>query len=238
MGDFRLTTGREGFRFRLLDEEDQLERPDVLGNLRWMRQQLNRPPMLNRWLQPPWESAEDNLQRILRAGAPDAAPPAIPRTEPGAGPDTPREGSTSDLVNAVWRLEVVQRQVRSLHGETRRQMHVLEREWESSSHAERAIMLTMGGLVAASMITPLLAHDQSRAFVLGLLHDVRLPVPGVDGMSFRLRRQGARVDFNMAPGLRGMGQVDRSDRPGETVDYRFMITLDVMELLRANNIHF
>jgi hypothetical protein len=236
MGEFRLTTRREGFRFRLL-EDNQLEAPDVLSHLRWMRQQLSRPPVLNRWLQPSWDSIESDLQRMLREGGPDAAPPAIPRTEPGDGPDTPREGSTSDVVDAVWQLEVVQMQVRSLHGEARRQLGVLEREWESSSHTQRAIMLTMGGLVGASMITPLLAHDQSRAFVLGLLHDVPLPVPGIEGMTFRLRREGARVDANLGlPGLRGMGQVDRSDRPGQTVDYRFMITLDVMALLRANNI--
>lgn len=102
-----------------------------------------------------------------------------------------------DLLDAIWKVPTVERAVDQVVDDVSNQAtRSFERTWETASTGERALMVSYSALVAGAVPAPILAHGESRRMAFDLIEDRRIPIPGVDGLSFRIKRRG-RVHFEV-----------------------------------------
>lgn len=123
-------------------------------------------------------------------------------TAPNPGPATPHAGEASDVLDAIYKLGIVQKQVGLVQDEAKRQWGVFKGEWKAAPTGEKAMIVTSSVIVAGSMIAPILAVRETRLFAFGLIKDKWLPVPGLDGYKIKLLDEGAGVTLPLpVPGL-------------------------------------
>ena len=158
--------------------------------------------------------------------------PAKPLFTPGAGPSTPRPADFSDVTDALYQLPPVQGLVDRAHDEGLRQLRLLRAEWNRASPGERTVMVTMTGIVIGSSVGIILANQPTRQGAFDLIKDRDIPIPLVDGLSFRILDRGGSVTVPLGHGFSG---TTRLQFPGDAShpDYDVRINLDVLELLRG-----
>ena len=140
------------------------------------------------------------------AGAPAAwlvpLPAGAGPTAPNPGPATPHAGEAADILEAFYKLPIVQRGVGLVQDEINRQGRVFIAEWKVAPTGEKALTVTSSVVVAASMVAPILAVRDTRLMAFGLIKDKWLPVPGLDGYKIKLLDEGAGVTVPLpVPGL-------------------------------------
>ncbi len=216
-------------RIRLLDQELHLD-PDIQRMALELEAQLSHRQVLNLWLQPDWNLQLPTWQTLMSVPLPR---PAGPLFTPGAGPDTPRPADFSDVAGAIYKLPPVQSLVERAHDEGRRRLRLLHTEWNRSSPGERAVMVTMAGIVVGSSIGILLANQPTRQAAFDLIKGRDIPVPGVDGLSFQILERGGAITVPLGvPGLSGSARVQEPAGASHP-DYNVMINLDVMRLIES-----
>ncbi len=221
-------------RFRLMNEELHLD-PEVTRIIQDIEARMAARQLVNQFLQPNWQLLLPTWQSIVaqpNAFAPTPQPAPTMDYVPGAGPSTPRAGELGDVTSAVYRLSVVQHLVLQAHDEGLRQLRLLRGEWERATPADRAVMVTMTGIVVGSSLTIILANQQTRNMAFDLVKGRQISIPGVDGLSFQILDRGGSITAPLGvPGLSGTArlQVPSSARP----DYEVTVTFDVMEFIRS-----
>ncbi len=216
-------------RIRLLDQELHLD-PDIQRMALELEVQLTHRQVIQLWLQPDWNMLLPTWQTIMPL---PPQKPAGSTSTPAAGPDTPRPGDLSDVAGALYKLPEVQRLVERAHDEGLRQLRHLRTEWNRSSPGERAVMVSMTGLVVGSSIGILMANRPTRQAAFDLIKGRDIPVPGVSGLSFQILERGGGLTVPL--GVPGLSGTARTQAPGDTGhrDHRVMINLDVMELIQS-----
>lgn len=237
MGDFEL--GYRARPIRLLDQQLTLD-PEIARSIAEIEARMAANRIIQEMLRPNWrlmlptfELMANSPSRDIFGPSPPAAPSiwAAPR---GNGPATPRPGDLSDITGAVYGLPIVQGLVRRAHDEGLRQVRQLRSEWDRSSTGSRVAMVTMAGIVAGSSITIIVANQQTRDLAFGLIRDREIPIPGVDGLSFKILDNGASVRAPLGvPGLTGSArlQFPNSSSP----NYEVSVNFDVMQFIRSRS---
>ncbi|GLS88882.1 hypothetical protein GCM10010873_38560 [Cypionkella aquatica] len=146
-------------------------------------------PMFQTGLRPPAAGPVPGAAPAWAVPGPAPTPPALPNP----GPAVPHAGEAKDVLDAVYKLEIVQRQVGIVQAEAKRQWGVFKGEWKAAPTGEKAIIVTSSVVVAAGMLGPILAVRDTRQMAFGLIKDKWLPVPGLDGYKIKLLDQGAGV---------------------------------------------
>jgi hypothetical protein len=221
-------------RFRLMNEQLHLD-PEVTRIIQDIEARMAARQLVNQFLQPNWQLLLPTWQSILVQ--PNVFAPTPQRTPtmdyvPGAGPSTPRPGELGDVTSAIYRLPAVQRLVLQAHDEGLHQLRLLRGEWERATPTDRAVMVTMTGVVVGSSLTIILANQQTRNMAFDLVKGRDISVPGVDGLSFQILDRGGSVTAPLGvPGLSGTArlQFPSAARP----DYEVTVTFDVMEFVRS-----
>lgn len=228
MGDFDLSRFRLGapdeFRLRLDPGiEAEMQRLGLLTSSGRFRQLC---------LTPDWRSLQQSeLDRWLRQPPTPPRPPLVPR---GAGPATPRAGEVSDILQGVWRIPAVQGAAQRVSD---RVTHQLSRDFRNLTPSERALGITFGVVITGTALAGVLANRDARQQAFDLIKDRNIPVPGVEGLRFRISDHGATV--NTPTGITGLsvrGSFNVNDSPGRRVDYEGFVTFDVARFLRASNV--
>ncbi len=241
MGDgFRLRLdwpgGRTGSRQRLSlipDSELRLQLdPQIVAQIRALAETGSAPRLRQLWLTPNWSqlSQMPSAARILASPPPRTSGPLVPR---GRGPATPRAAELSDLMQAIWAVPAVRQAATRTMDEMTSQ---LRRGWDRSSTADRALMISHGGLLVGTALGPLLAHSEHRQTLLNLIDGTDVPIPGYPGASVRVGRRGGGATLPV-PGARSVvasGSVERADS-GRT-NWEVMIRVDVASLMRSAGI--
>lgn len=161
------------------------------------------------WLLPDSVTSLDSLvqQRLQALGVADIADVGASDPDPTgtrirggaeAEPET-RAGKPKDLFNAIWALPAVANARDRVVDEMTSQ---LRRGWREASTGERVLLVSHTALIGGTAMIAILANDPSRTAFLRLLSNVDIPVPMVDGMSFRVNPQGA--SFTVPLGLAGL----------------------------------
>jgi hypothetical protein len=236
MGDFEL-----GYRprpIRLLDQQLTLD-PEIVRMMAEIEARMAANRVLPNMLRPDWRLLLPSFESMIATAPSDifrtptpASPPSIWTSPRGAGPSTPRAGELSDVTGAIYQLPVIQGLVRQAHDEGLRQVRVLRSEWDGSSTGSRIAMVTMAGVVVGTSITVIVANEQTRDLAFGLIKDRDIPIPGVDGLSFRILDRGGSVRTPLGiPGLSGglRLQFPNSAAPS----YEVNINFDLMQFLRS-----
>jgi hypothetical protein len=220
-------------RIRLMDAQLTLD-PETIRIMEEIQAQMAARQMINLWLRPNWQSLMPSWQLMLTQQPlfPTQRQPSGGQFVPGAGPSTPRPGDLSDVTSAIYQLPAVQRLVNQAHDEGNRQLGILRREWETASPGDRAVMVSMGGIVAGSTLAIILANQQTRQLAFNLIKGHDIPIPGVDGLSFQILDRGGSVTAPLGvPGLSGSARLQLPS--GAPPDYQAMVNFDVMEFIRS-----
>lgn len=184
-------------RLRLLsDSELQLD-PELQAQfyaMRMVRQLLDPDNIRTSLLQidfntflatqpPPW----------LARQTPPAREPLVPR---GAGPSTPRPATGGDVARAIFGIPAVNAAVTRLRTEAEDRAR---REWRQLGTGERVVVISHTALLTGIAVSGVLSDPESRDFVLNLVQDRPIPVPGVHGLTvqFNLTGPDRKVMFNL-----------------------------------------
>jgi hypothetical protein len=120
------------------------------------------------------------------------------------------------------------------HDEGLRQLRVLRTEWDNGSTGQRITMVTMATVFAGALVTPIIANQQTRDMAFGLIKGRDIPVPGIDGLSFKILDNGAGVTTPL--GVPGLSASARLQLPNSAApNYEATINFDVMEFLRSRS---
>ena len=212
-------------RFHLLDQELHLD-PDVQRMARELETRMASRQLVQLWLRPDFTLPA--WQSVMSQPLPR---PAKPMFTPGAGPSTPRPGELSDVTDALYQLPPVQGLVGQVHDEGLRQLRLLRGEWNRASPGERTVMVTMTGIVVGSSVGIILANEPTRHAAFDFIKGRDIPIPFVDGLSFKILDRGGSLTVPLGHGFSG---TTRLQFPGDAShpDYGVMLNLDVLELLR------
>jgi hypothetical protein len=217
--------GYRPLRFHLLDQELHLD-PDIQRMARELETRMAARQVVELWLRPDF-SLPDWHTIMSR---PVQHPSGLLFT-PGAGPSTPRPGDFSDVADAIYKLPPVQGLVGQVHDEGLRRLRLLRAEWNRASPGERTVMVSMTSIVVGSSVAIILASEPTRHAAFDLIKGRDIPIPLVDGLSFRILDRGGSLTVPLGHGLSGSAGLQFPGAPSHP-DYDIMIKLDVLELLR------
>lgn len=193
------------------------------------------------WLSPDWAALDDLL---TRPPAPPLPPPSgsfptlppIPKTKPnytfprGKGPAVHRKAVTSDVLKALWALPIVQYNFDRVKSEA-------ERQWSKLSTGEAVLLIGHGVLLGSGIVAGIASDDAARLWVLDKLSGVDVPIPKVDGLSFRLYSPkglisgaGATYSHDLLK-INAEGQIKPLPNGVKYNELKFNITLDVLEAI-------
>lgn len=148
-----------------------------------------------------------------------------PRIRGGQTSPEPRRGKPGDLFNAIWRVPQVQNARERVLDEA---TSTLRRGWRDASTPERVLLVSHVGLISGAALTAILSNDQTRPQFLRLMSNIDIPVPLVDGMSFRVNPEGASFRIPLgAPGLTGHGSFSIDG------NWEGRVTFDLAAFLRS-----
>ncbi|MFA5121799.1 hypothetical protein [Zavarzinia sp.] len=223
--------------------------PSIAQTMLDLKAQSGGATALPQWLQPNFQLLMPHWDAILGPGpnppflsvpawSPTAGPgyqpiPAPkPLSKPGAGPETPRAGEISDLIAALYAVPAVQGLVQQAHAVGMRRLGELRDDWRGASGGERVLMVSVSGLVVGAIVTPILAYRPTRDFAFGMIKDKDIPVPGVEGLSFKIMERGAGATVPL--GVTGLSASGHYNAPaGKAPDYGASVTFDLAAFLRA-----
>ena len=233
MGDY-------GYRPRvtLLDQHLTLD-PDIVAMMAEIESQMAQRRILLEMQQPDWRLLLPDFQSIANSPNSDifrtsipASPPSIWTVPRGAGPSTPRAGELSDVTGAIYKLPAVQRAIGLAHDEGLRQLRLLRSDWSNASTGDRIVMISMAVVFAGALVTPIVANQPTRDLAFGLIKGRDIPVPKVDGLSFRILDRGGSITTPLGvPGLTGSARLQFPNSAAPT--YEATVNFDVMAFLRS-----
>ncbi len=212
-----MSTGDRGPR--LLDDALRVDF-DALRMIPALRARLDSGAALR-----DWTAADFALDAPAWAGLAGAAP------LPGEASPPPRPADLATLSQAIFATPVVKDLLAKVADEARAKLGELEREWGRAGAGEKVAMVGAGALVGGGVIGALVGADPTRRRAFELLVGRDIPVPGVDGLSFKVLDLGGAV--TVPTSVPGMSVTVHASAPeGKRPDCGVMVELDVMKLLQ------
>lgn len=205
---------------RLLDQGLKLD-----SSIQQMQAEIERQLMAPRtpqdWL-PSWQHF---LSQPPAAGTPVnpfsvPVPPPLPslwKFQPGAGPQTARPGTMSDVVNAILQLPISRALMKQAAREVVRQSHDVQGAWDRASIGGRIAAITVGTVLAGASVVAVVGNQEIRQFAFDAIKGRTIPIP----MPKSLGVQGLQVSASV-----------RIATTSVSVDaYNLSLSLDVLKLL-------
>jgi hypothetical protein len=218
-----------------LDQELKLD-PEIEARIRVIQMEIAEGRLRSRLLQPNFSQFTfSHLDWLLRQPPPKPRPPLF---KAGAGPAKPKPAELGDLGRAIWAVPAVKQGVTRL-GES--VTHDFRLGWGKAGAGEKAAIISTGLVITGGALTGALLHTQSRIDLLTFIDGKTVPVPGVDGLSFKLTRRGSYVSGGgitaplFLPGLSFKGNFNAGEgrRWLRDAQYDMMLQFDVMEFIRS-----
>ena len=204
--------------------------PAIEAEMRALEAMIRDGQLQRAWLTPNWALfQESQLDRMLRQTPP--VPPQRPVLPRDAEEPRPRPGKTKDVLENLWRIPAVRSGVTRVLTDIGNRLRM---QWNSASTAQQVAAVSHTVLLAGSALT-LLYRDPEARQVLANIENTDIPVPGADGLTFRLAPQGGAVGYAppAVPGLAARGGFRVNDAgASRPVDYNVMVTFDIAVWLR------
>jgi hypothetical protein len=204
--------------------------PELEAEIRALQSAPPTQRLRNLVLFPDWMALEPmTLDQILRTPPPTAASaPLVPRGEYTV---PPRAAEVGDLMKAIWAVPVVQDTTNRLLDQASERAR---REWRGASTGDQVLLVSAGAAIAGGSLAGVLSNNQTRTAALNFIVDKDIPVPGVDGLTVRVKPRGGGATFRNIGGsgvtVSAGGQAGAGGLPPQ-VDV--MVTLDLSRYLRG-----
>ena len=202
--------------------------PEIEAEIQALQSRPPSPRLRNLVLFPDWMALEPmTLDRILRTPPPTAASrPLVPR---GDYTDPPRAAEVGDLMKAIWAVPVVQDTTTRLLDQVSDRAR---RDWQNASSGERALFITSSAVIAGGSLAGLLSNNQARTDAFNFIVDKDIPVPGVDGLTVRMKPRGAAATYSNIGGSGMTVSAGGQAGAGGPTQVEVMVTFDVTRYLR------
>ena len=225
MGEFNLSLPGHRHRFSLGNYQLQLD-PQIEAAILALQNQPPRPVLRNLFLHPNWAAMQQSqLDAMLRQPLPPARAPLVPR---GRGPTTVRAAQVGDLMSAIWAIPVIRQTSERVLNDASSQ---LRRDWNRLSTGERVVLISYGTILMGSSMAAILSNQEGRDFVLNLIENRDVPIPGLSGLTVQVNRRGAGATYRNIAGsgvtVGGSGGVDQYGQ----AQYNVQVTLDLQQML-------
>jgi len=179
----------------------------------------------NLFLQPDWSKLEQDwrFQRMLKQPQPQSKP----SKPPVKGPDQPKPGEMSDLLKAIGKVPEVKNAIQKVEDQGKK---TVESIWQGTTTGEKVLLISHTTLLTSGVVAGILAHRDTRKKAFSFIEGKDLPVPGIDGFSFRVRRTGGGFTSPVAvPGMNLSSDLDvKSGQP----QIKLMLNFDLMKFLQ------
>ena len=224
MGEFDLSMPRPVSRYSLGNFQLRLD-PQIKAAIQALRTQPPSPVLRSLFVRPNWAALDAReLQRLL------SQPPAIRRAfaPRGKGPTTVRPAEVIDLLTAIWGIPAVGQTGELLLNNASQH---LRRDWGRLSGGQRALVVSQGVVLIGGGLTAVLSEKENRAFVMNLIADQDIPVPGLSGLTVKINPRGGGATYRNIGGsgvtVSGGGGVDKSGQ----AQYNIKVSLDVVRFI-------
>lgn len=218
--------------------------PEIQAQMSFLQWRLQIDQIRSSWMSPNWMQLDRLLlaqmttppllpkpSALGRPPAPLPPPPCLtfPR---GKGPDEPKSGEARDVLKAVWELPVVKCTLDMV-------THELEHNvWDKLNTGEKVLLIGHGGLIVGGAVAGIISDQPARAWVFDKLSDTDIPIPKVDGVSFKFYAKdgaltGGSLTMPWLPGTSvttGMKPYELPDK-STIPDYHFHIKVDVLKAI-------
>jgi hypothetical protein len=202
--------------------------PEIEAEILALQSSPPSPRLRNLVLFPDWMALEPmTLDRILRTPPPTAASrPLVPR---GDYTDPPRAADVGDLMKAVWAVPIVQDSTTRLLDQV---SDKARRDWRNASSGEQALFITSSAVIAGGSLAGLLSNKQARTDAFKFVVDKDIPVPGVAGLTVRMKPRGAAATYSNIGGSGMSVSAGGQAGAGGPTQVEVMVTFDVTRYLR------
>ena len=226
-------------RYRLFDGKLKLD-PELMASFAETMARINSQIAKDNFLRPNWQLFGPDLAGFLKLPPPNllAGPPPAAQSAyvPGKGPEIAHAASLSDLMDAIWKVPQVQGVANRARDEGMRQLGVFGKEWDTSNTYSKIAMISVGGVVAAGIIAPLLYAKPTRELALGLVNGKDIPIPKLDGFKIKLLTPDDKTFKGWGGGatvpLPYGGSISASGQAGAGgPDLKFSVSWDLMQVL-------
>ena len=107
-----------------------------------------------------------------------------------------------------------------------------QRDWRSASGGERALFITTAAVLTGGTLAGVLSSNVARARTLDLIVNQDIPVPGVEGLTVRVKPRGGAATYSNIGGsgvtISAGGQAGAGGQPQVEV----VVTFDLARYLR------
>jgi hypothetical protein len=202
--------------------------PELEAEIRALQSGPPSPRLRNLVLFPDWTALEPmTLDRILRTPPPSTTSrPLVPR---GEYRGAPRAADVGDLMKAIWAVPVVQETTTRLLDQAGDRAR---RDWQGASTGDKALVVSSAAVIAGGSLAGVLSNNQARTAAFNFVVDKDLPVPGVDGLTVRLRPRGAGATYRNIGGSSVTVSASGQAGAGGPPQVEVMVTFDVARYLR------
>jgi hypothetical protein len=121
-------------------------------------------------------------------------PAQVPLVPRGAGPDTPKTASASDLLDAVLKIPSIDQAVTTLRD---RALITVSRDWRQLSTPAKIGVVSTGVLIAAPTLAGIISDPSARRMALDQLSGKVIPVPGVNWLSVETNLKENNLMFGL-----------------------------------------
>jgi hypothetical protein len=132
-------------------------------------------------------------------------------------------------MKAIWGVPIVQDTTTRLLDQVSDRAR---RDWRNASTGEQALFITSSAVIAGGSLAGLLSNKQARTDTFKFVVDKDIPVPGVDGLTVRLKPRGAAATYDNIGGSGVSISAGGQAGAGGPTQVEVMVTFDVTRYLR------
>jgi len=151
----------------------------------------------------------------------------VPR---GEYTDPPRAAEVGDLMKAIWAVPVVQDTTTRLIDQVSDRAR---RDWQGASTGDRALVVSSAAVIAGGSLAGVLSNNQARTDAFKFVVDKDIPIPGVDGLTVRMKPRGAAATYSDIGGSGMTISAGGQAGAGGPTQVEVMVTLDLTRYFRA-----
>ena len=222
--------------------------PKIQADIAAIQFRLEFDRLRSYWINPDWSLIDTILLSpvlpVMTPATPMAPGPLKPGAaagfcsyKPGKPPAEPKKATAGDVLKAVWAVPCVKHAVDNVSSEAKSQ-------WNSLKTGQKAIVIGHTVVLGASLVAAIAQDDASRVWVLDKLDGVDIPIPKVDGLTFRIHtpngvQKGGGLGYKHRA-FEVSGDVEQKGLPhGQQYNaVNFSLKLNLLEIVPGLKSHF
>jgi len=132
-------------------------------------------------------------------------------------------------MKAIWAVPVVQETTTRLLDQAGDRAR---RDWQGASTGDRALVVSSAAVIAGGSLAGVISNNEARTAAFNFIVDKDLPVPGVDGLTVRVKPRGGAATFRNIGGSGVTVSAGGQGGVGGPPQVEVMVTFDVARYLR------